>query len=76
MNNTNDIVIVNYDDEQIGKTSKQEAHEKGLLHRAFSIYIVNEKMKSCCRNATSTNIIPEAYGQIPVAAIRPAIATY
>ena len=42
MNNTNDIVIVNYD-EQIGKTSKQEAHEKGLLHRAFSIYIVNEK---------------------------------
>ncbi len=43
MNNTNDIVIVNYDDEQIGKTSKQEAHEKGLLHRAFSIYIVNEK---------------------------------
>ena len=43
MNNTNDIVIVNYDDEQIDKTSKQEAHEKGLLHRAFSIYIVNEK---------------------------------
>ena len=36
MNNTNDIVIVNYDDEQIGKTSKQEAHEKGLLHRAYS----------------------------------------
>lgn len=43
MNNINDIVIVNYDDRQIGRASKQEAHAKGLLHRAFSIYIVNQK---------------------------------
>lgn len=44
-NNTNDIVVVNYEDKQIGRTSKQTAHSKGLLHRAFSIYIINEERK-------------------------------
>ncbi len=44
-NNIDDIVVVNFEDKQIGKTSKQLAHSKGILHRAFSIYIVNEKDK-------------------------------
>lgn len=43
MNNVNDIVIVNYEDKQIGKTSKELAHSDGILHRAFSVYIINEK---------------------------------
>ena len=36
------VVLVNEDDHQIGLMEKIEAHEKGLLHRAFSIFILND----------------------------------
>lgn len=45
MDNMNDIVLVNFNDEQVGITSKEIAHKKGLLHRAFSIYIMDENDK-------------------------------
>lgn len=35
--------MVNENDEIVGEMEKQEAHIKGLLHRAFSIFIFNEK---------------------------------
>lgn len=35
----NDLILVNMDDEQIGTVSKAEAHQKGLLHRAFSVFL-------------------------------------
>jgi len=37
------VVLVNEKDEKIGLMPKQEAHEKGLLHRAFSVFIFNNK---------------------------------
>jgi isopentenyl-diphosphate delta-isomerase len=37
------VILVNQDDEQIGTMAKMEAHEKALLHRAFSIFIMNDK---------------------------------
>ena len=37
------VVLVNNNDEKIGLMPKQEAHEKGVLHRAFSVFIFNEK---------------------------------
>lgn len=37
------VILVNENDEKIGLMPKLEAHEKGLLHRAFSIFIFNEK---------------------------------
>ena len=37
------VVLVNENDEEIGLMPKQEAHEKGVLHRAFSIFIFNKK---------------------------------
>ena len=33
------VILVNEKDQQIGLMEKIEAHEKGLLHRAFSIFI-------------------------------------
>lgn len=36
------IVLVNEKDENIGSIGKLEAHQKGLLHRAFSILIWND----------------------------------
>ncbi len=35
------VILVNEQDEQIGLMDKMEAHEKGLLHRAFSVFIFN-----------------------------------
>lgn len=37
------VVLVNENDEKIGLMPKQEAHEKGVLHRAFSVFIFNAK---------------------------------
>lgn len=38
----NKIVLVNEKDEKIGECEKLEAHRKGLLHRAFSVFIFNK----------------------------------
>ena len=37
------VILVNEMDEQIGLMSKLEAHEKAILHRAFSVFIFNDK---------------------------------
>ena len=37
------VILVDENDQEIGTMEKQEAHEKGLLHRAFSVFIFNEK---------------------------------
>lgn len=37
------VILVNEQDEPIGSMPKLEAHEKGLLHRAFSVLVYNSK---------------------------------
>jgi isopentenyl-diphosphate delta-isomerase len=37
------VILVNENDEQIGLMPKMEAHEKAILHRAFSVFIFNDK---------------------------------
>ena len=37
------VILVNEKDEITGSMEKTEAHEKGLLHRAFSIFVFNNK---------------------------------
>lgn len=36
------VILVNEKDEQIGLMEKIEAHEKALLHRAFSVFVFND----------------------------------
>ena len=36
------VILVDEIDQEIGTMEKQEAHEKGLLHRAFSVFVFNE----------------------------------
>ena len=36
------VILVNEKDEQIGLMPKMEAHEKAVLHRAFSVFIFND----------------------------------
>ena len=38
-----EVILVNEQDEATGTMEKMEAHKKGLLHRAFSVFIFNSK---------------------------------
>ena len=38
-----EVVLVNENDEVVGAMPKMEAHQKGLLHRAFSVFIFDSK---------------------------------
>ena len=37
------VILVDTNDEKLGLMPKMEAHEKGLLHRAFSVFVFNDK---------------------------------
>ena len=39
MNRENDLILVNLDDRETGYGEKTEVHRKGLLHRAFSVFL-------------------------------------
>jgi isopentenyl-diphosphate Delta-isomerase len=39
----NTVILVNEHDEEMGIMEKMEAHRKALLHRAFSVFIFNDK---------------------------------
>src|SRR5690606_8032161 len=39
----NKVILVDENDKVIGEMDKLEAHQKGVLHRAFSVFIFNEK---------------------------------
>ena len=35
------VILVDKDDRELGLMEKMEAHEKGVLHRAFSVFVFN-----------------------------------
>jgi isopentenyl-diphosphate delta-isomerase len=37
------VILVNELDQKIGLMAKLEAHEKAILHRAFSVFVLNDK---------------------------------
>lgn len=37
------VVLVDQNDQKIGLMPKMEAHEKGVLHRAFSVFVFNDR---------------------------------
>ena len=39
------VILVDENDNQVGLMPKLEAHQKGLLHRAFSVFIFNSNYK-------------------------------
>jgi len=43
MINSSEVILVNELDEPLGSMEKIEAHRRGLLHRAFSVFIFNNK---------------------------------
>lgn len=39
------VILVNEHDDEVGVMEKMEAHEKALLHRAFSVFIFNQQQQ-------------------------------
>lgn len=37
------VILVSETDDQLGLMGKMEAHKKGILHRAFSVFVFNNK---------------------------------
>lgn len=37
------VILVGRDDRELGTAEKMEAHRQGLLHRAFSVFILNSR---------------------------------
>ena len=56
----NNVILVDENDKEIGTMPKLEAHKKGLLHRAFSIVIWNEKEEMLIPHPINE---PEAYAK-------------
>ena len=48
------VILVNELDVEVGTSEKMRAHQEGLLHRAFSIFIFNSKNELLIQNLTST----------------------
>jgi len=40
-----EVILVNEKDEVIGRMEKMDAHKTGVLHRAFSIFIFNDRQE-------------------------------
>ena len=36
------VVLVDHDDREVGVEEKLRAHERGVLHRAFSVFILDD----------------------------------
>ncbi|ADY28348.1 MULTISPECIES: isopentenyl-diphosphate Delta-isomerase [Cellulophaga] len=47
------VILVNEQDQQIGTMGKMEAHEKALLHRAFSVFVMNDKGETMLQQRAS-----------------------
>jgi isopentenyl-diphosphate delta-isomerase len=48
------VILVNERDEQLGLMEKLEAHRKGVLHRAVSVFVFNKKGELLLQKRTST----------------------
>lgn len=49
-----EVILVTEQDEPIGSMEKMEAHWKGVLHRAFSIFIVNDRNEMLLQQRVKT----------------------
>ena len=48
------VILVDENDNQVGLMPKLEAHQKGLLHRAFSVFIFNSKYELLLQKRASS----------------------
>lgn len=51
------VVLVTEKDEVLGLMEKMQAHENGILHRAFSVFLYNSKGEMLLQKELPKNII-------------------
>lgn len=49
-----EVILVNELDQELGYMEKLKAHQEGLLHRAFSVFIFNSKGEALIQKRAST----------------------
>lgn len=49
-----EVILVTEQNEPIGRMEKMEAHWKGVLHRAFSIFIINDRNEMLLQQRAKT----------------------
>ena len=49
-----EVILVTEQDVPVGRMEKMEAHRKGALHRAFSVFILNERNEMLLQQRTVT----------------------
>jgi len=62
-----DVILVDENDTMIGSMEKYEAHEKGLLHRAFSVFLFNDRDELLLQQRINTTV--GGFGPIAAAPI-------
>lgn len=70
---SDELIMVDLNDEEVGHQGKMDTHRNASLHRAFSVFlykIVDEKCIYCCRNAQKKSIIREVCGRMPAVPIQ------
>lgn len=65
----NDLILVDCYDRPIGTAGKAEAHAAPLLHRAFSVFLINDNGELLLQNERRGSTIPAACGPMPAAPI-------
>lgn len=48
------VILVDENDQEIGVMEKMQAHQKGLLHRAFSIFVINNSREMLLQKRASS----------------------
>ena len=48
------VILVDSQDREVGRMEKLEAHEKGILHRAFSVFLFNEQGQTLMQQRAAT----------------------
>ena len=48
------VILVSADDQALGRMEKMEAHQKGALHRAFSVFLFNESGETLLQQRAAT----------------------
>jgi len=64
------IILVNQNDNSIGVKEKLQVHIDGDLHRAFSVFIFNDKKQLLLKKDQTKNITHQIYGQTLVVVIQ------
>ena len=57
----NKIAIVDLNDNIIGFEDKIKVHKEGILHRAFSVFIFNERNELLLQKRAKTFLLPEMF---------------